>query len=59
MEFNILLHTDTPSVETDPEPFDRDRVTIADPFRDRKPVPGTPIFVATAHKPVVRVQNPL
>lgn len=23
--------TDTPDVETDPEPFDRDRVAIADP----------------------------
>ena len=30
-------------METDPEPFDRDRVAIADPFRDRNPVPGTPI----------------
>lgn len=35
--------TDTPDVETDPKPFDRDRVAIADPFRDRNPVPGTPI----------------
>jgi hypothetical protein len=31
---------DIPDVETDPKPFDRDRVAIADPFRDR---PGTPI----------------
>lgn len=34
---------DIPDVETDPKPFDRDRVAIADPFRDRNPVPGTPI----------------
>ena len=39
--------------------MNRDRVAIADPFRDRNPVPGTPILVATAPKPVGLVQKPL
>ena len=52
--------TDIQDVETDPELFDRDRVAaIADPFRDQSPVPGTPILVATAPKPVGLVQKPL
>ncbi|KAH7511618.1 hypothetical protein FEM48_ZijujMtG0004900 (mitochondrion) [Ziziphus jujuba var. spinosa] len=46
--------TNIPDVETDPKPFDRDRVAIADPFRDRNPVLGTPILVATAPKPCLQ-----
>ncbi len=53
------ISTDIPDVETDPKLFDRDRVAIADPFRDRNPVQGTPILVATDPKPVGLVQKPL
>jgi hypothetical protein len=44
------ISTDIPDVETDPKLFDRDRVAIADPFRDRNPVLGTPVLVEIARR---------
>ncbi|KAF9590337.1 hypothetical protein IFM89_033863 [Coptis chinensis] len=37
IEFYILYPVTDPDVETDPKPFDRDRLAITYPFRDRNP----------------------